>query len=259
MSWIHRSADGTLSFRHEALTVVCAAEHICEAFEHRDVLSLADWQSTAPLASVVCDCAAEIIDSSKLLAAASIQSHDLQFNVLTLVNRILESTTERDFPALTHDQHLDVKELAGICRGIAASPSLTQKAIEILVKSLGEKRLMQVTLPLLFLLSRKESSAVVAAAMTILGSRIRPKFDLHDELETVKEDATSFVDAMLLKELRISTSDLLDITQYEALFRKMFADKSIDGHAVQYADRTLKSIEGEKHRRETQFKKHATT
>ena len=118
---------------------------------------------------------------------------------------------------------------------------------------------MQVTLPLLLLLAHKEFPGVVAAAVTILGPRIRPKFDLHDELESVKEDATSFVDAMLLKELRISTSDLLDITQYEPLFRKMLVDKSIDGHAVQYADRTLKGIEREKHRRETQFKKHATT
>jgi hypothetical protein len=44
MSWIHRSDDGALSFRHESLTHVCAAEHIRNAFEHRDGLALADWQ-----------------------------------------------------------------------------------------------------------------------------------------------------------------------------------------------------------------------
>ena len=261
MSWIHRSDDGALSFRHEALTIVCAAEHICEAFERRDVLSLADWQSVAPLASVVCECAAEVIDSSAVLAATSIQSNDLQFNVQSLVNRVLEATTERDFLPVPNAQQFAVKELAGICRGIAIVPTLAKKPIEILVKSIGEKKLKQITLPLLWLFAHKDSPGTVTAAVTILGSRIRPKFDLHDELQVVKENATSFVDAMLLKELHISPSDLLDIAQYEPLFRKMLADKSIDGRAVQYADRTLKSIQGEKNRsvkrfsRETQLKK----
>ena len=38
MSWIHRSDSGSLSFRHEALTIVCAAENICAALGSRDVI-----------------------------------------------------------------------------------------------------------------------------------------------------------------------------------------------------------------------------
>ena len=68
MSWVHRSDEETLGFRHEALTVVCAAEHICEAFERRDSISLAEWQNAAPLAPVVCDCVAEIIDKLRIIS-----------------------------------------------------------------------------------------------------------------------------------------------------------------------------------------------
>ena len=185
------------------------------------------------------------------------QGSDLQFNVLTMVNNVLESVKDREFAPAPNTQHIGVKELAGICRGVTAAPSLALKPFEILGKSMGQKKLTQVTFPLLWLLARKDSPGTTVAAVAILGSRIRPRFDLRDELIAVKEDATSFVDTLLLKELRISSSDLLDIVQYEPLFRKMLLDKTIDSHAVQYADRTLKSIEGEKPRRETNFKKHA--
>ena len=60
MSWIHRSDDGALTFRHDALTLVCAAEHICVALERRDSIAIADWQQAAPLASVLCEYAGEM-------------------------------------------------------------------------------------------------------------------------------------------------------------------------------------------------------
>jgi hypothetical protein len=185
---------------------------------------------------------------------------ELPFNVRTLVSTILELANQRgSFAPVPDDQQFDGKTLADICKGIVAAPGLSNRAIEILLKSLGEKRAMQVTLPLLWLMARRDSAGRVAAAVTILGPKIRPKFDLNDELKVVKDDLTSFVDTMLLKELRIRTSDLLDLEQYESLFRKMEMDTSIDGHAVQYADRTLRSIEGEKHRREEQFRRHASS
>ncbi len=259
MSWIHRSDSGSLSFRHEALTIVCAAEHICAALESHDVISLDDWQSGAPLAAVVCDCAAEAIKSSELLGATALMGAELPFNVRTLVSTILELANQRDgFGIVPDAQQFDGKKLADICRGIVAAPGLSNRAIEILFMSIGEKRSMQVTLPLLWLMARRDSAGRVAAAVTILGSKIRPKFDLNDELKTVKDDLTSFVDSVLLKELKIRTSDLLDLEQYESLFKKMEMDTSIDGHAVQYADRTLRSIEGEKQRREEQFRRHAS-
>lgn len=42
MSWVRRSDEGTLTFRPEALTVVCAAQHVCVALESQDVLAIGD-------------------------------------------------------------------------------------------------------------------------------------------------------------------------------------------------------------------------
>ncbi len=260
MSWIHRSDDGALSFRHEALTVVCAAEHICTAFQYRNTLALGEWQSSAPLAPVVCDCASDVITSSGVLGATSMLGADLPFNIRTLVTDVLELTKDRkDFPSVPDAKQFEGNRLAEICRGIVAAPSLSQQSIAILLSSVGEKRRMQITIPLLWLFARKDLPGSVAAAVRILGSKIRPKFDFGDELRTVKADCSSYLDSMLLKELRLATSDLLELAQYESLFRKMNTETSIDSHAVQYADRTLKSIEGEKQRREKQFEKHSRT
>lgn len=47
-------------------------------------------------------------------------------------------------------------------------------------------------------------------------------------------------------------SDVLDVVSYEPLFKRLVADFT-DRAAIQYCDRTLKAIEGEKHRRQAQF------
>ena len=72
MSWIQRADDGALTFRHEALTVVCAAEHVADAFKNRDSISLTLWQPAAPLAGEVCEYAGEIANGASVLGAVVI-------------------------------------------------------------------------------------------------------------------------------------------------------------------------------------------
>jgi len=260
MSWIHRADEGELSFRQEALTVVCAAEHICAAFERRDTLALSEWQSSAPLAPVVASCASEVLDGSGLLGATAILGGELPlpFNVRTVVTDVLKLASEREqIPSRGVPKQIEGNVLAAICRGIVTAPDSCQHSIQILFSAFGEKRWMQVAIPLMWLLSRKDLPGSVRAALTILGSKIRPKYDFSDELRIAKKDPSSFLDSMLLKQLRLSASDLLDLVQYETLFQRINDDSSIDRHAVQYADRTLKAVGGEKQRREKQFRKHA--
>jgi len=258
ISWIHRSDEGDLSFRHEALTVVCAAEHLCAAIERRDALSLSEWQNSAPLAPVVLDTASEMITSSGMLGATALLGSDPPFNVRTLIADLLQLTRHREgsFPVV-NAVALEEKALAALCRGIVEVPNLSQGTIDILFRSVGDKRRMQLMTPLLCLLARKEAQGSVAVAVSILGPKIRPKFDFDDELRTVRSDVSSYLDVMLLKDLRLTAGEVQDLTQYESLFRRMKADTSIDAHAVQYAERTLRSVDGEKQRRENQFERHS--
>jgi hypothetical protein len=53
---------------------------------------------------------------------------------------------------------------------------------------------------------------------------------------------------MLLRDLEINTGDLIDSTQYEGVFRRIYDNPKIDTPTKQYADHTLRGIEGEKHR-----------
>jgi predicted transcriptional regulator len=257
MSWIHRSDEGALSFRHEALTLVCAAEHVCTAFERRDSLTLAEWQPGAPLAAVVCDYAGETINSIALLGAAAMLGGELQFNVRQLAVAVLEAARGREDLDQVPENKLDEKTIAAVCRGIITEPMLAQLPIRVLFKSLSDKRKMQVMIPLMWLFARKDLPESVAVAVFLLEPKIKPKWNFYDELEQAKKDPSSSVDAMLLKDLHISAADLLDAVNYEGLFKRIYADDTLERHTTQYADRTLKAIEGERHRRQSQFGKEA--
>jgi hypothetical protein len=254
MSWIHRSDDGALSFRHESLTHVCAAEHIRAAFERRDGLALADWQPEAPLAGVVCDYAGESIDSIGLLGGTAMLGGDLQFNVRKLITAVLASAKGRRDLDRVPEKTLDEHTIATICRGILSEPAMAQLPIRVLFQSLSEKRQTQIMIPLIWQFARKDLPESVAIAVFLLGARIKPKWNFCDELEQAKENPSSSMDQMLLRELQMSLVELLDPTNYEALFKRMHADTTVDRPTTQFADRTLKAIEGDQNRRQTRIR-----
>jgi hypothetical protein len=255
MSWIHRSDDGALSFRHESLTHVCAAEHIRTAFERRDILALAEWQPAAPLAGVVCDYAGETVDSLGLLRGTAMLGGELQFNVRQLIATVLLSAKGRIDLEPAPEKALDEHTIATICRGILSEPTMAQLPIRVLSRSVSEKRQTQIMIPLIWQFARKDLPESVEIAVFLLGARIKSRWNFCDELELAKKDPTSSMDQMLLRELQMSSSELLDSSNYEALFKRMYVDTTVDRATMQFADRTLKAIVGERNRREGQFRK----
>ncbi|MBZ5525322.1 MAG: NACHT domain-containing protein [Acidobacteriia bacterium] len=257
MAWIHCSPDGTLRFRHEALTLVCAADHVCEAFELRDNLAIGDWQPTAPHAPEVCQYAGEVIEAPALLGATAMLSTELQFNVHQLVTKVLDASKDRrDIGAVPEDQ-LDERGLASICRGIATAPLSTLQAVKILLNSLGEKRARQITLALLWLLLRKDTTETSDAVLTLVRPIVRKDWNFCDELREIKKDPANFLDLMLLKDLHISIADFLDSLNYEMLFKKIYEIGDLETPTRQYADRTLRGMEGERNRRQASHSKQA--
>jgi hypothetical protein len=250
MAWIHRSEDGALAFRHEALTLVCAAQYICAMFEARDPLGLADWQSTAPLADVVCTYAGDTIHSAAVLGAIAMLGGDLPFNIIQLAKAILRAAVDRDdFEKSAVDQ-LEERTIAAICRGISNELQLARLPIRVLLKVLGEKRALQVRIVLLWLLSRADSPNIVEPALELVHPIVKRDWNFCDELRMVKEDPSSSFDAMLLKDLHITPGNLMDATRYEVLFRRIHSSTiGVDTPTKQYADRTLRGIEGERNRR----------
>jgi hypothetical protein len=83
---------------------------------------------------------------------------------------------------------------------------------------------------------------------------IKKDWNFSDELEQVKDEQSSSVDVMLLRELNVTASEMLDCTSYEPLFRRVFDAKELDTPMRQFADRTLRAIEGEKGRRQAAFR-----
>jgi hypothetical protein len=74
-----------------------------------------------------------------------------------------------------------------------------------------------------------------------------PKKHFTHLLSEIRDDPTSLMDVMLLKELELTTSELLDCLNYEPLFRRIRErTKSGDPAVHHYADRTVKAIEGER-------------
>jgi hypothetical protein len=257
MSWIHREEDGALAFRHEALTLVCAAEHVCSAFERRDSLSIADWQVAAPLAAVVCGYGGETISSAGVLGATVMLAGDLQFNVRQLASSVLDAAKERqDFEAVPEDV-LDEKSLAAICVCLSGEPRLSQLIIRPLFTSLSEKRLQQVRLVLLWLIAGKDAAEFIELAMDLVRPNVKPNRNFTEDLQTMKGDPSTSLDLMLLKHLGISPGEVFDSLRYEPLFKKISIHQKLDTPMEKYTDRTLRAFEGERHRREAAHSRRA--
>lgn len=264
MSWIHRSETGGLEFRHEALTIICAAEHISKALEKRDILDLGDWQEAAPLADLVCQYAGRILRSSGFLGAVAILGGECQANVRKLVTTVLQVAKSRD---LADDQklELDARTLAKICRGLAGEPSLVRQSSKLLVRVIGYKRHIHVAVPLLWYLNRIESQDSTDAASELLevditthkgGGKI-PKRNFTHLLDEIKDDVTNLTDILMLKELDVKPSELLDSLNYERLFHRLrVGTKAGEPTAFHYMDRTVDAIAGERGRRESVVHQH---
>jgi hypothetical protein len=174
MAWIHRSPDGELAFRHEALTLVCAAQHVNTMFEFRDALGISDWQPHAPLAEIVCQYAGETIGSAAVLGAMGMLGGDLPFNVSQLAETVLGAAKHRDDFDRIAERELDERTVALICRGIFTSLALAQLPIRILLKSVSEKRALQLSILFLCFFSKSnQSDVVVEIALDILRPRIK--------------------------------------------------------------------------------------
>jgi hypothetical protein len=251
MAWIHASSDGDLAFRHEVLTLVCAAQYINQICESRNALDVADWQPQAPLADVVCQFAGETISSNGVLRAVEMLSGSVQFNVRQLIVSVLQAASDRDDFEGISEKQLSERTLASICRGIESEPSFAYLPVRILLKSLSEKRQIQISVILLWFFSKKELTAgTLKAALDLLHLRVSRDWNFCDDLRDLKENPTTSFDSRLLKDLGISARDLMDFTQYENIFQVIHANPNTDTLTRQYADRTLRGIEGEKHRLE---------
>lgn len=254
MSWIRRAGTGELTFRPEALTPICAAEHLCGALASRDALAVSDWQPSAPLASVLFDYAGEMVDSSGVLGATAMLGGELQFNVRQLVRSVLETAKTRGdvFPPT----QVDDTAIAGICRGIVGDVNLAKLPVQILFASLPPKRAVQVGVPLLFLLARSDVPEAINTAVAVLDVLCRTALGSRqfcEALRTIKADRSNWVDHVLLRDLGIVVPDLIEASGYEGLFESIYK-APVDTRFKQYADRTLRAIEGEKNRRAAAFR-----
>jgi hypothetical protein len=254
MSWIHRSDDDGLTFRHEALTLVCAAEHVCGALQRRDVFAVSDWQDTAALADVVCEYAGETISSEGILGAAAMLGSEPQINVRQLVMSVLRAAKGRQDLKLDAEGELDERFIAAVCRGILSEPSLALLPIRTLFGVVTERRRMQITIPLLWYLGRGDSTDGMDTVVELLAPRVKREWNFCDELREAKKDQSSSLDMMLLRDLDVNASEVLDAVHYERLFKAIYAHPAIEKQIKQFADRTLRAIEGERHRRESMFK-----
>lgn len=254
VSWIQRSDDGALAFRHEALTIVCAAEYVCAALEHRDSLAISDWQGAAPLADVVCEYAGEIINSVAVLGAIGMLGGDTQFNVRQLASGVLNAAADREDLQRVSPDKLDARTIGTIVRGVVAAVHLARPPVRVLFRSLGEKRVVQVGVPMLWLLARLDSQEAIIVALEVLGHITERERHFCEMLRVIKEDKSNWVDSMLLKDLHVKDGDLLDSLCYETIFTRIQATVSADRGMKQYADRTLKALEGERQHRAARFK-----
>jgi hypothetical protein len=117
-----------------------------------------------------------------------------------------------------------------------------------MLEILSEKQRKQVIVILLWLFSRS-ASLDVAVPVDIVHRMVKRERNFCEDLRQLKEDPGSSFDAMLLRELGISGGELMDSTKYESLFTRIHDDASVDTPTRQYADRTLRVIEGERNRR----------
>jgi hypothetical protein len=146
--------------------------------------------------------------------------------------------------------------IAGICRGIVGDVNLARLSVQILFSSLPPKRAVQVGVPLLFLLARSDVPESIKSAIdvlvvlcgTALGSR-----QFCEALRTIKEDRSNWLDHVLLRGLGIAVPDLIEASGYEGLFERIYK-APVETRIKQYADRTLRAIEGEKSRRAAAFR-----
>jgi hypothetical protein len=249
MAWIHRSAEGELAFRHEALTLVCAAQYINRALESRSVIELGEWQSQAPLADIVCKFAGETIRSWGVLGATEMLSSSVPFNVLQVIKSVLRSAAPRNDFIAVPETELDERAFSLVLRGIKSDLSLADLPIRILTKSLSEKRFLQMTVIVLWFLSKTDLSRdLMRPAIDLVRTRVRREWNFCDDLRELKEDPGTSFDSMLLKDLSLPVRNLVDSTEYEPLFKKIYACPDVDTPTKQFSERTLKGIEGEKRR-----------
>ncbi len=216
------SDDGSLSFRHEALTVLCAAD-VCAALERRDSLALADWQHAAPLAGEVCEYASELASGRALLGAAAILGSDVQFNVLQLATAVLEAAKGREALGDVPADWAEEPTIAAICHGVLGAPHVVLLPTELLLRAVGARRAFQVEVPLLLLLARSELPDPVDVAAAVL-QRMSPRGrNFCEDLGRIKENQSSLVDSMLLRDLRVEVRELVDSSSYQSLFERIHA------------------------------------
>jgi hypothetical protein len=248
VSWIQRSDDGAIAFRHEALTCVCAAEHVWSRLEDRDSRSLGEWDQNAALADVVCEYAGEIISGRAILHAFGLLDGDLPINVRQLVMAVLTEARNRTDIAQSVGI-IDLPNFPATIRGIVRAPDLAQTVLPALMGTLNERRTMEVALPLLFLLAPAASSDATNLSIGLLDAVVGKTRNFSELLREVKADKGRLIDSILLKELRVPEYALLDVIQFEPLFRRLDGDPAVPSKLRHYAERTLKAVEGAKQRR----------
>jgi hypothetical protein len=244
MSWMHCSSEGVLTFRHEALTLVCAAEHITWALDHRNGIALGDWQNEAPLAKVVCEYAGEIITPKGILGSTIMMGGDMQFNVRQLIDGVLDIARSRDNLGDLVGLQLDSTTIAAICKGASRSIVTARLPLRFLFSKLSPKQIIQVGVPLLWLMAASDSSEGATVAIDILNYFHKDARNFCEELADIQEDETSSLDVSLLKALGVRKTDLMNYSCYESLFKRIHSAETTDRKMRSYADRTLRAIEG---------------
>jgi len=246
MSWIHGAEDGRLAFRHEALTVVCAAQHVCVSLKSSDALSLRLWNPSAPLADVVVDYAANIASGRELLNAVGLLGGETILNVRQLAVTVLRSASGRqDLEKMDADQ-LDPASIAAIVRGMASNALVASTLAKLLLESAGQKQRIQIGLPLLYKLTQLESQEAFNLAVEVLTTLMESAKTFAQLLRDVKGDATRLVDLMVTKRLDIEQRDLVSILSYEPLFRRILLTHDADRRMRQQAERAMKAVENER-------------
>jgi hypothetical protein len=252
MSWLHRSSGGDVGFRHQALTVICAAQHISWALARRDRLSLGNWNAAVPLADLVAGHTGALLDADAVLGGAALLDGSVPVHVHGLICQVLRGarvpTRNREWqPAY------EAGVWASILKGLASEPADSLVGVRLLIERLEGGRLVQICLPLLWKLSRGGAEGAVGGAREIVDRlrRWHPKGSFEDLLHTVRSDRETLVDHLLLRNLGVAAQDVLATESYYGAFHAIRDSLAVSQVELsKYVERSLAAFEG--HRRRTE-------
>ena len=217
VSWIHESSDKHLQFRHDSLTLFCAAEYINIKLEEHNYIDLQLWRQGMPFEDVVIEYVCGLISIKALVGALSMVTQSpanvRQLIVMTM-NKIKDNLPALDKYNISYESGY----MAKMIDGIIFIGNLSHVILKSLFKSLSSKQRIELGLPLLYKLSMKylstnrilviEVISIIVEETNCSQGNIYAK-SLPDLLKEVSKNKDNYVDKLLLSHLKITQTGLI--------------------------------------------------